>query len=645
MDDGNQTQTTNPDNLPVIEENSLHRIVTTVKLYQEFNELGQEKFEEIYGKADPKSLEGVCYERYYKNYQKYGRTKPFELLKIPLLRGGNEVDGVDSLELGDYLKVDLDENKNVTKIESQKPFYWKEWSFKEDRVTSNYANFDFHIILPGITFGEIIQYQDCNVIQIGLGRCPFLYFPTKSNFKGNLSFYSSIFENKVTFANSTFHGKVVFKDVIFKNDTSFINNSFKEEANFSSSVFKANAKFGGPAFPVIFQKTANFNNTQFFEKVVFESVTFKDSNFFKSIFHSNTSFEDIYFEERPFFEHINFKQQVRFDNSIYKQGANFNGAQFEDSVFFTDGYENESSTNGILCFDNVEISNIYIYPNDYFIFDSCFLDIDSNRTAYKNLKNIFAQQSNLEAERYFYQKEREMGTLILREEFLENWSNFIQTQNALAVTNMVSLVWLPFLITALFITFSVRIKNFFDGFLPSFLPTKLKKIFSSIFDFIIKIRSFIFNKKRQIGWIFSFFVLTLTCWFILETRYEIGLLFVSGGEYVFDYLAGLTTGYGEKFMNTVGTIFVIQLLAVFSYFIMSQVNKSVVYKDEKTGQKKKLNFWDSVIFTFGTMIAQIPEDYEVENRPAKFFVSLHTMISVILFGLLGFVLGNVIFTR
>jgi hypothetical protein len=130
----------NPDNLPVIEENSLHRIVTTVKLYKEFNELGQEKFEEIYSQADPKSLEGVCYERYYKNYQKYRRNKPFELLNSPFLkRVAGESQSGYSLELGEYLKVDLDENKNVISVESQKPFYWKEWSFEEDIEREDYT--------------------------------------------------------------------------------------------------------------------------------------------------------------------------------------------------------------------------------------------------------------------------------------------------------------------------------------------------------------------------------------------------------------------------------------------------------------------------------------------------------------------------
>lgn len=111
----------NPDNLPVIEEISLYRIATTVKLYQElktfqdnfkkegesdWESLGEKKFAEFYGGYDPKTLEGVCYERYYQNYKIYGDNKPFELLKIPRLRGGTQSDGVE-LELGSYLEVEL----------------------------------------------------------------------------------------------------------------------------------------------------------------------------------------------------------------------------------------------------------------------------------------------------------------------------------------------------------------------------------------------------------------------------------------------------------------------------------------------------------------------------------------------------------
>ena len=78
---------TNSENLPVIEENSLHRIVTTVKLYQEFKELGKEKFEEIYGKADPKSLEGVCYKKYYEGKSE---NEKFKLLNSPLEKTTNQ---------------------------------------------------------------------------------------------------------------------------------------------------------------------------------------------------------------------------------------------------------------------------------------------------------------------------------------------------------------------------------------------------------------------------------------------------------------------------------------------------------------------------------------------------------------------------
>jgi hypothetical protein len=36
------------------------------------------------------------------------------------------------LEIGDYLTIETDKNDKISIIQSLKPFYWQEWSFKED---------------------------------------------------------------------------------------------------------------------------------------------------------------------------------------------------------------------------------------------------------------------------------------------------------------------------------------------------------------------------------------------------------------------------------------------------------------------------------------------------------------------------------
>jgi hypothetical protein len=242
---------TNPENLPVIEENSLHRIVTTVKLYQEFNELGQTDFEKTYGPEnenfDPKSLDGVCYERYYKNYQKYGRTKPFELLNSPLEGWTAEQDGVD-LELGEYLKVYLDENKNVTKIQSLQPFYWKEWSFEEDIERGDWSRevetkqIFFRIDIVGnFTPNNLSKKSKREVwgfvkykFELAFGSITVGSIGTRYFFTFPAYFY---FQNEVCFRSTTFQGEACFRNSIFQDDAIFQFSVFKDKADFNSASF------------------------------------------------------------------------------------------------------------------------------------------------------------------------------------------------------------------------------------------------------------------------------------------------------------------------------------------------------------------------------------------------------------------------
>jgi|GEM_PF-6531625 len=111
----------NPHKLPIIQEGSLHRIATTVKLYQEFEGLGQSEFEKKYGQKDSKSLEAVCYQKYYqvkKEDQRFGIVR--------------DAKTGEAKKLADYLKVELGEDAQITQIRSIKPFYWEKWDFVED---------------------------------------------------------------------------------------------------------------------------------------------------------------------------------------------------------------------------------------------------------------------------------------------------------------------------------------------------------------------------------------------------------------------------------------------------------------------------------------------------------------------------------
>jgi hypothetical protein len=341
----------NPDNLPVIEENSLHRIVTTVKLYQEFKSLGKEKFEEIYENDDPeyqKTLVRVCYDRYYKNYQKYGKTKPFELLKIPLGEGWQtKSDGVFSLELGDYLKVDLNQNKKVTEIQSLKPFYWKDWTFEED-----------------------IEREDWSrVLEIDKERSVVGNFTPDENIKNknnpfikydfDLDFKNITFGLVKTTARSYFKGRANFESAIFEGDAYFVSTIFEDWISFDSANFKAFATFGST-----FENTADFRSANFKDRAnfmlasfkgdtCFESATFKGWAFFMSTnFNSWTNFKSVNFEYKAYFRSAKFKNMADFESVTFNDKADFEFATFmgradfssvtfrgESDFFFTNFYD------------------------------------------------------------------------------------------------------------------------------------------------------------------------------------------------------------------------------------------------------------------------------------------------------------------
>jgi hypothetical protein len=352
---------TNSENLPVIEENSLHRIVTTVKLYQEFKELGKEKFEEIYGKADPKSLEGVCYKKYYEGKSE---NEKFKLLNSPLEKTTNQnknspfLKGVAgesqtgySLEIGEYLKVELDENKKVTAIQSLQPFYWKEWSFEEGiermdwsrkagkqnfifdnkQYPSFFVKYDFSFSLTDIIFGKV-NYLDDN----SYPKNP------KTYFQDSVNFYNSIFKYDVSFKYCIFNSWVSFSSAIFGGCVNFSQSSFNIEFNisdFSECFFKKEVSF----LDCHFNKEINFYNSTFKDSTTFSFSTFESkTNFYSCTFENRVDFNYIICKASAIliFNYINVEKKFsisikKIENENGKLEIGFDNSSFDKKLCFS----------------------------------------------------------------------------------------------------------------------------------------------------------------------------------------------------------------------------------------------------------------------------------------------------------------------
>jgi len=336
MSDESTNSKPNPENLPVIEENSLHRIVTTVKLYQEFNELGKEKFEEIYGKADPKSLEGVCYNKYYEGKADNER---FGLVRNPNV----EATSVSPfLELGSYLRVNYlrvnfrtDETK--PEIESQKPFYWKEWNLEED-ICESYEEY---------TKGRHIIYFRVNGVKYELD------VSFKNIFIGKISKKPTtrISINKVSFKNLSFLEEVDFSNLFIKSWLSLQDNVFYKKVSFKEArvrdieynhFFISNCTFDGGLDLSNVNSPHKVTNCAFSCEIAFNNCVFDENSKFDGFECKNNCKLD--------FSHSTFKENFTIQPNLEESQqltVNFSNSTFEKKLYFSvlpDTKDNYSNT-------------------------------------------------------------------------------------------------------------------------------------------------------------------------------------------------------------------------------------------------------------------------------------------------------------
>ena len=340
MPEENTNLKSNPKNLPIIKENSLHRIVTTVKLYQEFNELKRENseqeaisiFEEKYNNFDQESLESFCFKRYYSKSQKllaylnepiYSSPKiEFTLIKDP--------ETGKSLEIGEYLEFKYDENS----INSKKPFYWKEWSFEEDINERKQVIYDFTICFSDVIIDKIKNSVDkdsrtlrindingCSNIftqDLVLNNCNiadadfnFTHFKKRIKFNNTkLNVFTSKSSNYANFLFDFSDTKFInFESSAFSCGSDFYLFKDNEYLNFNKVVFNSDVKFSG------------FNNVSNIIKTTFKDTTFKKSVAFNNLNFNYIEFSDFIFPEKVEFLNIklNNSSELVFVNILFPE--------------------------------------------------------------------------------------------------------------------------------------------------------------------------------------------------------------------------------------------------------------------------------------------------------------------------------------
>ena len=243
---------TNPDNLPVIEETSLHRIVVKVKTWQDL--FLEDALKSVIAEI-PQEEEGFLVFHPQFNLIQNPKTKKF-------------------LPISDYLEF-----KNNT-ILSVKPFHWKEWNFEEDIEREDWSR--------GVIKdkeGKIVENfkpDNGNADQQIIGIIP---SGANENYISNKGFSYSIYPYLI-FLKNILIGKIVnpfpyeegtkwFSKVYFLQKICFDNVAISN-ANFDNCLFSSFVKFK----KVTFYNGVNFSNSLFEKTVFFLETSFLNGEFF-----------------------------------------------------------------------------------------------------------------------------------------------------------------------------------------------------------------------------------------------------------------------------------------------------------------------------------------------------------------------------
>jgi len=172
------------------------------------------------------------------------------------------------------------------------------------------------------------------------------------DFKHNVSFAGSEFENAVKFHKANFRGQAEFKGTIFNGTAIFNSTTFHSKSDFSQSNFSDIATFKYATFKLDVNFTgieigggAGFHHVKFHKDALFEGGTFTGESSFisvyfggKAIFNSSdfklrSSFKDSEFHSRALFQAVHFHGNVDYSAICFHGFAQFDRSEFVNAKF------------------------------------------------------------------------------------------------------------------------------------------------------------------------------------------------------------------------------------------------------------------------------------------------------------------------
>jgi uncharacterized protein YjbI with pentapeptide repeats len=215
-------------------------------------------------------------------------------------------------------------------------------------------------------------------------------------------------KSKIYISNSLINGRIGLQKTIFSEAIIFDNATFGQIVDFTGSSFRNNVTFRDCKFKNVslydncnFEKLVEFKNTEFSENASFEKSKFADLNIKRGLFNKSANFKDTQFNDSIELKYSNFKnvdfsnsnlrnssfESTRFANAVFYQ-AKFYGETSFNNAEIDNGYFSESEFHGDTYFNYLKNSNAINFPSAIFHRDFYFQDSKINVTNFKEAQFV-----------------------------------------------------------------------------------------------------------------------------------------------------------------------------------------------------------------------------------------------------------------
>lgn len=258
--------------------------------------------------------------------------------------------------LFDFSQFDGDVEANETRFKSDLSF--------EESTISGFASF------RGAEFrgNANIERDDVNFdgthfqgsFDLTSARIGFASFKN-AHISGRLTVNKAVFEKDFEFDNSIVESKAELKEINFNEDVSMKNVTFEDEVRFDGTEFRGGDNIVEDDLSLwgsIFRDEVHFNCAEFGYTDISNVTIHGDAYFNRVIFERSADIENSEFKSNINFEEAVFERDCSFKNSTIHGEARFFGAEFEGwSDDDNDANFNETQFNSTACFDKASLGS------------------------------------------------------------------------------------------------------------------------------------------------------------------------------------------------------------------------------------------------------------------------------------------------